>query len=136
MKNVNVVYSLIVNEADHTVLMVQNENLMWTLPGGAVEPNETLKQAAVREALEETGLEVEVHQIVAINEAFFPERDHHALLITFAAKIIGGDISITYPDEILQIKWVDIDTADQLMPFHKMGIKSLLRSSIPYTFQG
>ncbi|GGI16071.1 NUDIX hydrolase [Gottfriedia solisilvae] len=136
MKNVNVVYSLIYNEDDHTVLMVQNENLIWTLPGGAVEPNETLKQAAVRETLEETGLEVEVDNVVAINEAFFPERDHHALLITFSAKIIGGDISIKYPDEILQIKWIDIETADQLMPFHKLGIKSLLESSVPYTFQG
>lgn len=136
MKNVNVVYALLYNEEENTVLMVQNENLIWTLPGGAVEPNETLKQAAVRETLEETGLEVEVDNIIAVNEAFFPERDHHALLITFSAKIIGGNVSIQYPEEILQIKWIDIETADQLMPFHKLGIKGLLKSSAPYTFQG
>jgi 8-oxo-dGTP diphosphatase len=136
MENVNVVYSLIYNKEDNTILMVQNENSIWTLPGGAVEHNETLQQAAVREALEETGLEVEVGNIVAVNEAFFPERGHHALMITFAAKIIGGNIGIHNKEEILDIKWVDLETANQLMPYHKMGVQRLLESSVPYTFQG
>ncbi|PGS50164.1 NUDIX hydrolase [Bacillus sp. AFS041924] len=135
MKKVNVVYTLLYNEESNSVLMVQNENEIWTLPGGAVEDNETLKQAAVREAFEETGLEVEVGNIIAINEAFFPERGHHALMITFAAKIIGGQIVITHEDEILQIKWIDLKTANKLMPYHKSGIEKLLESSIPYTFQ-
>jgi 8-oxo-dGTP diphosphatase len=116
--------------------MVQNENEVWTFPGGAVEENETLKQAAVREAFEETGLEVEVGNIVAINEAFFPERGHHAILITFSAKIIGGDLVISREEEILHIKWMDLQTANQLMPYHKEGIEKLLESSVPYTFQG
>ncbi|PGM56635.1 NUDIX hydrolase [Bacillus sp. AFS053548] len=136
MKKVNVVYTLIYDEVNKSVLMVQNENEVWTLPGGAVEENETLKQAAVREAFEETGLEVEVGNIVAINEAFFPERGHHAILITFSAKIIGGDQVISHEEEILQIKWMDLKMANQLMPYHRLGIEKLLESSVPYTFQG
>ncbi|MFD4703942.1 NUDIX hydrolase [Gottfriedia sp. NPDC058432] len=136
MKKVNVVYTLIYDDLNKSVLMVQNENEVWTLPGGAVEENETLKQAAVREAYEETGLEVEVGNIVAINEAFFPERGHHAILITFSAKIIGGNLVISQEEEILQIKWIDLQTANQLMPYHKSGIEKLLESSVPYTFQG
>ncbi|KQL40241.1 hypothetical protein AN960_07140 [Bacillus sp. FJAT-25509] len=136
MKKVNVVYTLIYDDLNKSVLMVQNENEVWTLPGGAVEENETLKQAAVREAYEETGLEVEVGNIVAINEAFFPERGHHAILITFSAKIIGGNLVISQEEEILQIKWMDLQTANQLMPYHKSGIEKLLESSVPYTFQG
>ncbi|MGG2025748.1 NUDIX hydrolase [Gottfriedia sp. S16(2024)] len=136
MKKVNVVYTLIYDDLNKSVLMVQNENEVWTLPGGAVEENETLKQAAVREAYEETGLEVEVGNIVAINEAFFPKRGHHAILITFSAKIIGGNLVISQEEEILQIKWMDLQTANQLMPYHKSGIEKLLESSVPYTFQG
>ncbi|PFH85811.1 NUDIX hydrolase [Bacillus sp. AFS088145] len=136
MKKVNVVYTLIYDEVNKSVLMVQNENEVWTLPGGAVEENETLKQAAVREAFEETGLDVEVGNIVAINEAFFPNRGHHAILITFSAKIIGGDLVISREEEILQIKWMNLQTANQLMPYHKSGIEKLLESSVPYTFQG
>ena len=136
MEKVNVVYSLIYNKENRTILMVQNENGIWTLPGGAVEQNETLKQAAVRETLEETGLEVEVGNIVAINEAFFPERGHHALMITFSANIVSGNIEILNKDEILQIKWFNLETANELMPYHKLGIQPLLESSVPYTFQG
>lgn len=136
MKKVNVVYALIFDEVNNSVLMVQNENEVWTLPGGAVEENETLIQATVREAFEETGLKVEVGNIIAINEAFFPERGHHAILFTFSAKIIGGDLVISHQEEILQIKWIDLQTANQLMPYHKSGIEKLLESSVPYTFQG
>ncbi|WP_088014479.1 NUDIX hydrolase [Gottfriedia acidiceleris] len=136
MKKVNVVYALIFDEANNSVLMVQNETEVWTLPGGAVEDNETLQQAVVREAFEETGLEVEVGNIVAINEAFFPERGNHAILFTFSVKIIGGDLVISREEEILQIKWIDLQTANQLMPYHKSGIEKLLESSVPYTFQG
>lgn len=136
MERVNVVYSLIYNDVDQTVLMVQNENSVWTLPGGAVEENETLEQAAIREAYEETGLEVELGDILAVNEAFFPERGNHALMFTFAAKIKGGEIHIQNEDEILQIKWMSVEAANELLPFHKSGVQSLLESSIPYTFQG
>ncbi|WP_088071891.1 NUDIX hydrolase [Gottfriedia luciferensis] len=135
MKNVKVVYVLIYDEINKTVLMVQNENHVWTLPGGAVEQNETLKQAAVRETIEETGLEVEVGNIVAINEAFFPDRGHHAVMITFTANIVGGNLAIHNEEEILQIKWFDLETASKLMPYYKLGIHSLLETSIPYTFQ-
>ncbi|MFF3022264.1 NUDIX hydrolase [Gottfriedia sp. NPDC057948] len=35
MKKVNVVYTLIYDEINKSILMVQNENEVWTLPGGA-----------------------------------------------------------------------------------------------------
>lgn len=55
MERVDVAYALIYLEDEKKILMVNNVGSGWSLPGGAVEPGETLEQAVVREAKEETG---------------------------------------------------------------------------------
>ncbi|MFD1363417.1 NUDIX hydrolase [Lentibacillus salinarum] len=134
MIKVDVAYALICKENE--VLMVNNYDGTWSLPGGAVEQGETLEQAATREVAEETGLTVKVGEVVSVNEAFFKEKDHHALFITFLAEIIDGKPSIQDKTEISEIKWADFQTANKLMPYHPGGIESLLKSSSPYIFQG
>ena len=117
--------------------MVHNKDTnSWSLPGGCVEENETLEQAAIREAKEETGLLVKIKDVAAINECFFNEENQQVLFFTFSAEIIGGKISIENPDEISKITWVDIPTADKLLPYHKCGVSKLIHNSATYCFQG
>lgn len=55
-------------DADGKVLMVQHRRLgvvKWELPGGHVDPNESVREAAARETLEETGFRVRVGSMIA-----------------------------------------------------------------------
>jgi 8-oxo-dGTP diphosphatase len=135
MERVDVAYALIVNEESQKILMVYNVGSGWSLPGGSVETGETLEQAAVREAKEETGLDIEVCHIAAINERFRKKKDVHAVFFTFNTRIIGGEIAVNDPSEIAEIKWVDFQTANELMPYYHGGVEHLLKCSAPYHFQ-
>lgn len=136
MIRVEVVYAFNYKEDKKKILMVNNKGGGWSLPGGAVEQGETFEQAIIREVKEETSLTIEAGEIIAVNEAIFKDKGHHALFITFKAKVIEGEISIIDKDEIWEIEWVDIQRANELMPYHPNGVDSLLKASSPYTFQG
>ena len=56
----------------------------WVVPGGGVEPGETDAEAAVREAREELGVDVECERVIA--EVTFGE----SVQIYFAARVVGG----------------------------------------------
>lgn len=51
--------AMILENADGKVLVVKaNYKSYWTLPGGVVDPGETPKEAALRETLEEVGIDI------------------------------------------------------------------------------
>jgi 8-oxo-dGTP diphosphatase len=120
LKRVDVASALIFDSSNERILLVRNkkgDTSYWSPPGGAVEKGETLEQAAIREIKEETGYDIEVNGLYSVREVFFSESGYHALIFTFLATIIDGEIEIMDPDnEILEVKWLDIHTANKLMP--------------------
>ena len=65
------------------------EPLGWALPGGFVDVGETVEQAAVREASEETGLDVQLRQLLGVYSD--PRRDPrgHTAAVVFVARARG-----------------------------------------------
>ncbi len=64
----------------------------WAIPGGLVEYGETVEQAAIREAKEETGLEVKLIRLVGVYSD--PTRDPrgHYISIAYLAEVISGEL--------------------------------------------
>ena len=63
---------------------------LWTVPGGRLEPRETLAQAVAREVREETGLIVEVGTLACVVERMGD--DFHFVILDYLARTIGGEL--------------------------------------------
>jgi ADP-ribose pyrophosphatase YjhB (NUDIX family) len=64
---------------------------LWSVPGGKLEPNETLAQAVAREVREETGLVVEVGPLACVVERMGD--DFHYVILDYLARVIGGKLA-------------------------------------------
>jgi 8-oxo-dGTP diphosphatase len=62
---------------------------LWVIPSGFIEYDEDVRSAAIREALEETGLTVEIDAIHAVESCFDDPRGN-ALLVLYRAHVTGG----------------------------------------------
>lgn len=69
----------------------------WSLPGGAQKTGETVAQGLAREAREETGLDVEVLQMIdvvdSINKDASGDIKYHYTLVDALARVTGGDLA-------------------------------------------
>lgn len=83
---------------------------LWSLPGGSIEPGETLRDAAAREVLEETALVVDVGDVVGAHEVISRDGEallYHFVIITLYANVISGVLAPS--DDAADAKWVPTD---------------------------
>lgn len=103
---------------DGKILLVRRAvppaNHYYTFPGGRVEYGETLAQAVAREVVEETGLFIEVRDMLGWRE-YLPSRHGgigHFIILPFAARWISGEVRLN--DELDDARWLAPDDLGSL----------------------
>ncbi len=114
------------------ILLIQRaDNAHWGLPGGHVEPGESVAQAAVREVLEETGFAVEVGRLIGVYSD--PERQtvesssgecSQFVNLCFEARVTGEIGPPTTPEETLNTGFFPLDALPEpFVPIHTIRIE-------------
>jgi ADP-ribose pyrophosphatase YjhB (NUDIX family) len=93
-------------DGDQVLLTKREDFEVWCLPGGAVDDGESVATAAIREAREETGLEVELRRLVGIYSR--PKWWNSMHLVLFAARPIGGVLRPD-PHEVVEAGYFRLD---------------------------
>lgn len=83
---------------------------LYNLPGGHVEPHETLFDAAIREAKEESGYDIELSGLIGIYQTVLPHINISGPV--FAGRVVGGEALAT--DEHPEVVWLTLDEIHQL----------------------
>jgi 8-oxo-dGTP diphosphatase len=79
----------------------------WSIPGGVLELGETLREAALREAREETCLAVETADLLGVYDRVLRDDDghtiYHFVLVDFLCRRVGGEAQAA--DDADEVRW-------------------------------
>lgn len=94
--------ALILDETGERVLLTRRtDNGRWCLPGGRMDPGESLAETCVREVREETGLEVEVVRLVGLYSSpdvlveYADGNRRQIVAAHFLVRILGGELGLS-----------------------------------------
>lgn len=113
---------VVLDEARQRVALIgrldRRGRLLWSLPKGHIEGEETPEQTAVREVCEETGLRASVLQPLGTIDYWFVADDrrihktvHHFLLQAHTHELSDEDVEVT------EVAWVDIDELEERLAY-------------------
>jgi 8-oxo-dGTP diphosphatase len=110
---------------DGEVLLVRHEkggHSYWLVPGGGVDPGETMVEAGARELREETGYDVEVGRLVLLCEAIDPKPGgRHIVNAVYSGTVRGGSLSVGVDKALRDAKWLPVDALTTLEMYPPIG---------------
>ena len=99
------------------LLLIKNQNgCHWSFPKGHVEGTETEEETAVREIMEETGIQVALDTSFRHVITYAPKKETTKDVIYFLARALTYDYT-PQEEEIAQIKWVEINHATSILSY-------------------
>ena len=114
------------------ILLVKRDTVpfkgYWALPGGRMDPGETLEQTVVREVKEETGLDVQVVRVIGeyVEKGVKDEVEYEYYPTCFLVKVAGGEIR-RQESEIQEIQLFSVEALPEPLAFeHDKMIRDYL----------
>jgi ADP-ribose pyrophosphatase YjhB (NUDIX family) len=106
---------------DSHVLLVKRAHpplqAQWSIPGGVLEVGELVREAAIREAREETGLIVDPEALLGVYDRILRNAEervqYHYVLIDFLCRRVGGELLAA--DDAAEVRWF---TREELPPLN------------------
>ncbi len=120
------VYAVIF-EQERVLLAHRRDIDWWNLPGGGMEPDETVEEAMRREVREETGLEVAVERLIGV----YSKPQKQEVVLTFRCRVVGGTLSAT--EESRECRFFAPDALPpNTLPKHRQRVEDALLN-LPHT---
>lgn len=125
--------AVVYNDQGHVLLQKRADNGFWGLPGGGVEPGESVTQGVIREVWEETGLQVRVLRLVGVYSdpcnyviAHYPDGNIvHNVSLCFACVYESGTLRLS--EESTDLGYFPLETLPEpLLPSHRLRLHDTL----------
>ena len=104
--------AFIINDRNELLLQkraVPAEKGYWCIPGGRLEMFETLEHAVVREAKEETDLDIKIIRLMGICDHIIKNENAHWVATSYLCKIEKGIPKIMEPEKASDMKWFNLN---------------------------
>jgi 8-oxo-dGTP diphosphatase len=99
------------------ILLIKGPRRGWEMPGGQVEEGESLKEAAIREAKEESGIDIEINKFCGV----FQNVDRSICTSLFLGKAIGGVTATS--SESLEVGFFSIEQAKDMLTWKNLRLR-------------
>ncbi len=116
----------------------------WSIPGGVLEVGELIREAAIREAREETGLIVEPGDLLGVYDRILRTAEkrvqYHYVLIDFLCRRVGGELAAA--DDAAEVRWFTreelpaLNLAEDTDDVIRKGFETRGQSNGPTAFAG
>ncbi len=126
----------IFDENRRVLLTKRADNGQWCLPGGAVEPGESVAEACEREVFEETGLRVRVKRLVGVYShpdqlsVYKDGNKAHIVALHFEAEVVGGELGLS--NETTDFSYFTLDDTEgmEMLGRHRERVQDTLKNHV------